>query len=233
MNFRDKLTDTFRISAVQEKALKKLGVITVRDLLYHFPSRYDSAANVSTISSLHKGESAVIFGNISGLKTRKAFRKSIPIAEAVVKDDTGSVKVVWFHQAYLAKMLTPGTYVRLEGKFSEKGFSNPKIEPASNLFSPNASHALYPIYPESRGVTSNWIYHALKKAMSKTVFDTLIDPIPESVLQTYKLPNLKTALIWIHTPKEPQHAEAARKRFAFEEIFFIQLERQKARREFK
>src|SRR3989344_8146316 len=116
MNFRDKLKDTSRISAVQEKALKKLGVITVRDLLYHFPARYDSAANISTISNLKKGESAVIFGNISGLKTLKAFRKKIPMAEGWVEDESGNIKIIWFHQAYLAKMISEGSFMRVEGK---------------------------------------------------------------------------------------------------------------------
>src|SRR3989344_2203359 len=235
MNFRDKLKDTSRISAVQEKALKKLGVITVRDLLYHFPARYDSAANVSTISNLRKGESAVIFGNISGLKTSKAFHKKIPMGEGWLKDNTGKIKIIWFHQAYLAKMISANSFVRVEGKISERSgqlyFSNPKIEPASTLFVPSKDHTLYPIYPESRGVTSNWIYHALKKAMSKSLLDSLVDPIPEEILKNYNLPNLRTSLIYIHTPKQPEHAQAARKRFAFEEIFFIQLERQKVRQE--
>src|SRR3989344_1430670 len=238
MNLTDKITDTFRISVPQEKALKKIGVVTVRDLLYHFPARYDSAANVSTISNLRKGESAVILGNIFGLKTSKAFRKKIPMAEGWVEDSTGKIKIIWFHQAYLAKIISENSFVRVEGKVSERRdqlyFSNPKVEPASmketELPLGNSVSKLYPIYPESRGVTSNWIYHAIKKILSRAPLD-MADPIPESVLQTYKLPNLKTALIWIHAPKQPEHAQAARKRFAFEEIFFIQLERQKVRQE--
>ena len=131
MNLTDKITDTFRISVPQEKALKKIGVVTVRDLLYHFPARYDSAANVSTISNLRKGESAVILGNIFGLKTSKAFRKKIPMAEGWVEDSTGKIKIIWFHQAYLAKMISENSFVRVEGKVSERRdqlyFSNPKI----------------------------------------------------------------------------------------------------------
>jgi ATP-dependent DNA helicase RecG len=217
----------------RERALKKLGIETAEDLLYHFPRYYGDTAEVTSIADLVPGQKAVIFGEISGLKMKRAWKKKIPMAEAMVKDGTGSAKIVWFHQAYLAKMLTEGSYVRVEGKFSGKGFSNPKIEPAPDLFTQSKTHSLYPIYPETRGITSNWLYHAIKKLMSKAVFDTLEDPIPESILKTYKLPNLKTSLIWIHTPKKIEHAEAARKRFAFEEIFFIQLEKQKKRREAK
>ncbi|MBI1974687.1 MAG: ATP-dependent DNA helicase RecG [Candidatus Zambryskibacteria bacterium] len=235
MNLETRLTEAFRISPAQEKGLKKLGVVTIKDLLYHFPARYDSTADTSIISNLRKGESAVIFGTISGLKTKKAFRKKIPMAEGFVEDNSGKIKIIWFHQAYLAKMISENSFVRVEGKVSErKGqlyFSNPKVEPAATLFTSSKEHNLYPIYPESRGITSNWIYHSVKKVLSRVPLD--IDPIPQEILRIYNLPNLKTSLIWIHTPKKLEHAQAARKRFAFEEIFFIQLERQKARHEFK
>ena len=130
--------------------------------------------------------------------------------------------------------------------------SNPKIEKVEkipigvgeSLFgSAGAAHHLYPVYPESRGVTSNWFYHAIQKIFrSKTdqpwagkisILDQLEDPIPKEILQRYNLPGLKTALVWIHAPKTENDAIAARKRFAFEEVFFIQLERQKARRDYE
>lgn len=232
-----KLTDLFRILPAQEKALKRLGIITAEDLLYHFPTRYGDTAQISQIAELHRGDTSVIFGRISGLKTSKAFRKKIPMAEGVVEDDTGKIKIIWFHQAYLAKMIMDGSNVRVEGKVSErKGqlyFSNPKIESAPDLFTQTKTHSLYPVYPETRGITSNWIYHKIQNLFSLKILDELTDPIPEKILKTYNLPNLRTSLIYIHTPKKNDHAQAARKRFAFEEIFFIQLERQKAKHEFK
>ncbi len=234
MNLKDRLTECFRILPAQEKALKRIGLETVEDLLYHFPNYYGDSAQVTSIENLKKGDTAVVFGKLSGLKTKKAFRRKMAMAEGSVEDETGKIKIIWFHQAYLAKMLEEGSMVRVEGKVSERNgelyFSNPKIESAPTLFKQD-SHSLYPIYPETRGVTSNWLYHTLQKIMSRGILDTLVDPIPEKILKTYKLPNLKTSLIWIHTPKKVNDAQAARKRFAFEEIFFIQLERQKAKHE--
>src|SRR3990167_8435368 len=232
-----KVKDVVRVLPAQEKALGRLHIQTIKDLLYHFPTRYSDAGDVSTIGDLHGGNSSVIFGKISGLKTSKAFYKKIPMAEGWVEDSTGKIKIIWFHQAYLAKMITEGSYVRVEGKVSERNgslyFSNPKIEKAPDLFTDGREHALYPIYPESRGVSSNWIYHAIQRILTKEILENFTDPIPEDILRKYHLPDLKTAFIWIHTPKKLDHAEAARKRFAFEEIFFIQLERQKIREEFK
>jgi ATP-dependent DNA helicase RecG len=235
MKLGDPLAIHFRIPAPQLKALQKLGVETVEDLLYHFPRSYGDTAEVSSVDKLIPGETAVIFGEISGLKTKKGFRSKVPMAEASLKDGTGSIKIIWFHQAYLAKMLGEGSYVRVEGKVSDrKGvlyFSNPKIESAPNLFAQNVGHSLYPVYPESRGVTSNWIYHKIQAIFASGILDDIEDPVPEKILKTYKLPELRTALIYIHTPKQKDHAEIARKRFAFEEIFFIQLEKELSRHE--
>ena len=237
MRLDDYLSNIFRILPAQEKALKRMGIRTAFDLLYHFPTRYGDAAEVVSITNLHQGTTSVIFGRISKLKTSKAFRKKIPMAEGVVEDETGKIKIIWFHQAYLAKMITEDSLVRVEGKVAErKGelyFSNPKVENVPDLFSRDKTHSLYPIYPETKGLTSNWIYHKIQKLFYSKVLDEVVDSIPEHILNTYNLPDLRTALIYIHTPKKEEHARAARKRFAFEEIFFIQLGRQKARQEFK
>ena len=237
MHPSDKLADSFRVLPRQLSALKRLRLETLRDLLYHFPRYYGDSAEIANISNLKKGDSAVVFGIISKLKTSKAFRKKIPMAEGFIEDATGKIKIVWFYQAYLAKMLTEGTHVRVEGKVSERNnslyFSNPKIESAPDLFTKTAKHSLYPVYPETRGVTSNWIFHKIQSAFAGKVLETLSDPLPKEILEKYSLPDLRTSLIYIHAPKKLEHAEAARKRFAFEEIFFIQLERQKMKHEFK
>lgn len=237
MRLNDNLIEIFRILPSQEKALKRLQIESVKDLLYHFPNRYSDSGDVKTIAELEQGEKVVVFGKISKLKTSKAFRKKIPMAEALLQDKTGEIKIVWFHQAYLAKMLSENSNVRVEGKISKRGeklyFSNPKIESAPDLFTQAKKHSLYPVYPETRGLTSNWVYHKIQKIFISKVLDELVDPIPENVLERYNLPDLRTSLIYIHTPKKVEHAQMARKRFAFEEIFFIQLERQKAKHELK
>src|SRR3989338_11143995 len=103
MHLDDNLVDVFRILPAQAGALKRLGIVSVKDLLYHFPTRYGDTAQVTSVSNLKKGEVAVIFGRISGLKTSKAFRKKIPMSEGWVEDDSpagerNKIKIVWFHQ---------------------------------------------------------------------------------------------------------------------------------------
>jgi len=248
MNLNYNLTDTLRILGPQRVALEKLGILTVEDFLYHFPVRYGDTAQSKNISGLQRGDDAVIYGKISKLKMSKGFRTKIAMADGLIEDDTGSIKVVWFNQPYLAKMIPDGALVRAEGKVSERKnggelyLSNPKIEKVErlptavgdSLFGSNSeAHTLYPVYPESRGISSNWIYHGIQKIFKSGILDEMSDPIPEKILEKYNLPKLSTALVWIHAPQRENDALAARKRFAFEEIFLIQLERQREKKEWK
>lgn len=243
INLETPLENIFRLTLSQKRALNKLRLHTVDDLLHHFPARYTDAARAITIGSLKKGDQATLYGKIHNLKIKKAWKKKIPMAEAAISDETGNIKAVWFHQPYIAKMASEGGLVRVEGKVGEgKGglfLSNPRIERIAEiprdtgpLFGDGISETLYPVYPESHGVTSNWLYHAIMKMERSGVLDTVEDPIPDEILKKYNLPTLKTALIWIHTPQKQSHADSARKRFAFEEVFFIQLSRLRERNEY-
>jgi ATP-dependent DNA helicase RecG len=242
MQFTDLLEKNFRLQDGQKKALKKIGLKTIEDLLYHFPTRYGDTSEMKNIGSLVVAEAAVIYGKVSGLKTGKAWLKKTPISEGYVEDETGKIKMIWFHQPYIAKMIHEGAFVRVEGKVSDRkgvlGMMNPKIETVTkiptgvgdSLFGEEGeAHSLYPVYPESQGITSNWFYHAIQKILSSGILDTVSDSIPDYILKTYNLPSLNTALIWIHAPLKREHALSARKRFAFEEVFFIQLQKKKDR----
>ncbi|MDO8579412.1 MAG: ATP-dependent DNA helicase RecG [bacterium] len=254
MNLSHNLEDCLRILRPQKQALEKLGILTVEDLLYHFPVRYGDTAESRDISSLTKGDDAVIYGKISRLKISRGFRTKIPMADGLITDDTGYIKAVWFNQPYLAKMIPEGALVRAEGKVSERKknaelyLSNPKIEQIEHLPTAlgeslfgsigaggeqNRVHTLYPVYPESHGISSNWIYHGIQKIFKSGILETITDPLPDEILEKYNLPTLKTALVWIHAPKKETDATTARKRFAFEEIFLIQLERQREKREWQ
>jgi len=246
MKLNSLIEENFRLVEIQKTALRKLGIRTIEDLLYHFPVRYGDTSSMKNIGSLVGGDNVVIFGKISGLKTSKAYIKKIPMAEAFIEDESGKIKAIWFHQPYLAKMIGENALVKAEGKVSErKGelyMSNPKIETVSRLpigvgdslfGEKKEDYTLYPVYEESRGITSNWIFHKIQKAFSLGVLDEITDPIPEEILKKYSLPSLKTSLVWIHSPHRIKDAESARKRLAFEEIFFIQLEKQKERIEYR
>ncbi len=229
-----------RLTEAQEKALQRLGLKNIEDILYYFPTRYGNIAGSSYIKDIIPGETYTLFGHISKLNTKKSFTTKAPMSEAVLTDMTGSIHLIWFHQAYIAKMLHDGDAVKVTGVVNEyKGslsMSNPQIEKSSimpidlhtSLFSNNDVSQYqygYPIYPETRGLSSKWILHTISRIFKSNLLDKIEDPLPEYIRTKYNLPGIKTALIWMHTPAKREHAEAARKRFAFEEIFLIQLAR--------
>ncbi len=239
----DLLTSHFRLDEPHKRALKRLNILTIEDLLLHLPQRYEDISSIQSVGSLVKDQDAVVFGQLGGLNTRKSWKSRVPISEGWVEDGTARIKIMWFNQPYIAKMLTDGMYVKVAGKVTgSEGklyLANPEVEKLESLpidrhdsifkNTENLDETIYPVYRETKGVTSKWFFHTVQKCFSQGVLPKLTDPIPEAVLKRYNLPSLETALIWIHTPKKAEHAESARKRFAFEEVFYIQTTKAKER----
>ena len=236
----DPLASHFRIDAPHQKALNKLRIITVYDLLHHLPARYEDVSDIQSVGGLQKDQEAIVFGQLSGLKTRKAWTSKRPISEGYIEDGSAKIKIMWFNQPYMAKMYSDGMYVKLVGKVTgtegKLYIANPEVEKLDSLpidrhdsifkgTDADMDDTIYPVYRETKGVTSKWFYHTVLKCFEKGVLDSLHDPIPADILTRYKLPLLKTALVWIHSPKKAEHAQSARKRFAFEEVFYIQTQK--------
>jgi ATP-dependent DNA helicase RecG len=126
-----------RLQPVQKAALKRLKIETVRDLLYHFPTRYELLSEIRTVATLKKNDEAILYGRITGLETRRSWKTKKPVAEGWIEDGTGRMKIIWFHQPYIAKMLTEGAMVKLSGRVTgtqdKLYFANPEIEHTSDM----------------------------------------------------------------------------------------------------
>jgi len=237
MQLSSLIEENFRLTDRQKKGLKKMGLKIIRDLLFYFPARYESFSERKNIIDLKEGEKTTIYGKINEIKAEKSWRKRRYYTEATISDQTGFIAAIWFNQPFVSKILKPGDKIALIGKIAngKKGLyiANPVYEKISSYEALGRGGAILAIYPEKTGITSRWVRFAIKKIIKNLVKDgpSLDDPIPESILKTYHLPSLKSALIFIHAPKKLSDAEAARKRFSFEEIFFIQLARLKERKE--
>jgi ATP-dependent DNA helicase RecG len=207
--------------------------------LYHFPIRYDHISQIRSVSTLTKGEQVVIYGTISKIAARKTWKSRRAIAEAWLTDGTHKIRLRWFNQPYIAKMVADGATVKVSGIVTGNERSlyiaNPEIEHSpdlpidrhDSLFTPEADTegSVFAIYPETKGITSRWLRHALERALRNNIHEQMADPIPENIRTRLQLPTLATALVWIHGPKNDAHAKAARKRFAFEEMLAIQTAR--------
>ncbi len=246
MNATDTLESHFtRLRPEQRKALNKLGIRTIRDLLYHFPSRYESSGNVGTIAGVAAGADVTLYGTVRKPEVRKTWKSRRPLAEAYLEDASGKIKMMWFSQPYIAKSLHDGMVVKVSGRVGGTGtklyLANPEIDKSpiaaeaahDTLFAAGAElgeKALYPIYSESQGISSLWFLHALKRVFETKAHEHLEDPIPKEILARYNLPSLSAALVFVHAPQKLSDSAAARKRFAFEEIFALQIVMQRRRR---
>ncbi|MFA6278527.1 MAG: ATP-dependent DNA helicase RecG [Candidatus Paceibacterota bacterium] len=261
-----------RLKPEQKRALHKLKIRTVRDLLYHFPARYENAGATGTIAGIAAGAEVTLYGTIRKPDIRKTWKSRRPIAEAWLEDASGKIKMMWFSQPYIAKTLHDGMVVKVSGKVAGAGakiyLANPTIDKSpiapdavhNSLFNQNvrtsdvqvigghpmsqsrgdssrergvssaSAPGLFPVYPESQGVSSLWFLHAVKKIFEAGVHEQIEDPIPAEILARYNLPSLSSAIVFIHAPKKLSDATAARKRFAFEEVFALQIVMQQRRR---
>ncbi|MFN4181338.1 MAG: ATP-dependent DNA helicase RecG [Candidatus Paceibacteria bacterium] len=247
MKISDKLETHFRLDESTRRALARLHIFTVADLLFYFPTHYSDMSEVKKIVDLAPSEMVTVIGKVSSLKTKKAWKSKIPMAEGYLTDMTGTVKIIWYNQAYLAKMLHDGETVKMTGRVT-KGthgiyLANPEFERTlenpgdvhDSLFDKGTGESgiSYPIYRETKGITSKFIYHTIEKILREKTLTEIEDYIPKEILEKYNLPTLTTALIWIHRPRKEADALAARKRFAFEEVFMIQLGRQQDKYHYK
>ncbi len=204
--------------------LKKLGIKTVRDLLWHFPARYDDLSAISSIAQVEAGTVVNIKGKVVNISTASLWRRRKTVTNATVEDESGIIHTVWFNQPYIEKSLPEGTMVSLAGKVAmdRKGLylSNPAYE---KIYGRELTHTgrLVPVYPETEGVTSKYLRFLIKPLL--TSVGNLPDPLPEELIKKYNLPKLGNALRSVHFPKINKEAELARQRFALEELILFQL----------
>lgn len=208
--------------------LQKLEIETVKDLLWHFPFRYEDFSQISKISDLKIGETATISGVISDIKLHRTWKRRMFIIEVLVSDDTGSIKAIWFNQRFLLSIFKKGIIVNLAGKVVEspKGgltLSHPVYELGASDGERETRHTgrLVPIYPETKRLTSKALRFLIKPLLDD--LEKLDDPIPLEIIKQQNFPEINQAVNQIHFPEKLVQARVAKKRFAFEDLFLLQL----------
>ncbi len=213
--------------------LKKLSIETVRDLLWHFPTRYEDYSKVTKIADLKVGEMVTVRGEVRHVAVKRAWKSFMPIVEATVTDETGGITLVWFNQPFMSKALFVGAHANFAGKvFANKTglhLSNPSYEILRGTTVTTHTAGLIPVYPETRGLTSKGLRYLVKQFLD--IIPKIDDFLPEEILKANNLPSLDYALRHIHFPHSSEQAALARTRFAFEYVFLLQLHTAQLRQE--
>jgi ATP-dependent DNA helicase RecG len=212
-----------RISDGYAKRLTRLGITTIRDLLYLFPRRYDDYRSMKTINQLQYGEEVTIIGAIWDTQARQT-RGGGSIITSIIADGTGTIQATWFNQPYLEKQMRQGRQIVLSGKVDEYlgrlTFQSPEWEPLDRELIHTGR--LVPVYPLTKGVTSRWLRRLTKRTVDYWT-KRLPDHLPASLRQRADLMDLETAICQIHFPNTQQSLEQARRRLSFDEFFLIQM----------
>ncbi|KKU94584.1 MAG: ATP-dependent DNA helicase [Parcubacteria group bacterium GW2011_GWA1_48_11b] len=221
-------TELAKISGLSFPFLAKLGKLqikTVKDLLWHFPTRYEDFSRMVKIADLKLNQSATIRGVVKKVSMRHSWRRKIIIVEVVIADETGAIKAIWFNQPYIGRVLQAGRRVNFAGRVAISGdevyLQNPTYEIVGATSETKHTAGLISVYPETRGLTSKGLRYLINAVLKN--LPELDDFVPENILQRNELPNLVTALKNIHFPKDLPQAEKARQRFAFQDLFLLQL----------
>ena len=223
MDLQTKVADLFMVGPIYAKRLLKLNIKTAEDLLYHFPFRYDDYSLISPINQVQPGEITTIKGAMLEIKNQYT-RHGRKIQKAQVSDKTGQIEIIWFNQPFLVKTLKVGEDYRFSGKIDWFGRKKVMVSPDyESTASEIHTGRLVPVYHETYGITSKWLRSKIAwliKQMSLPMADFL----PETIRKKHQLEAFNQALRSIHFPKDIAAAEKAKTRFAFEELFLLQLE---------
>ncbi|MDZ4246306.1 MAG: ATP-dependent DNA helicase RecG, partial [Dehalococcoidia bacterium] len=201
----------------------RLGVNTVRDLFYYFPRRHLDYSQIIPISSLSPGDGQTIIANI--WETRVVRLGTMKCTEAVVGDESGNIRVIWFNQPYLVKTFHTNEKIVLSGRVNRfKGWNQMESPEWEFLKEGDLIHTgrLVPIYPLTSGLYQRQVRRFVKGALDKWLFLTE-DFIPPGILRTCKLPALPEAILQFHYPENLKVKNTSRERLAFDELFLLQL----------
>jgi ATP-dependent DNA helicase RecG len=207
----------------QAKRLARLGIDTIRDMLYVFPRRHDDYSQLKPINRIEYGEEITIIARVRHASVRET-RGGGALFKATLSDGTGSIEVTWFNQPYLADKIRRGQQIVISGRVDEYMgrlcFNSPEWEPLEEELLHTAR--LVPVYPLTAGVGARW----LRRLMKRTVdywSKRLPDHLPVSVRREVDLLNLETAIVQAHLPDSKELLERARYRLAFDELFVLQI----------
>ncbi|PZC42536.1 MAG: ATP-dependent DNA helicase RecG [Chloroflexi bacterium] len=213
-----------RIRGTTQAKLANIGIETVHDILWHFPSRHVDFSNVKPIAELMVGETATVVGQIT--KSRVAFiGRRMRSTEATIADDSGHIRCLWFNQPYLAKSLPEGARVGIAGKVGayrkRPQFDSPEWERLDDSESTHVGRFV-PIYPLTQGLPGRTVRKLAREAIDRYL-PLLPESLPPAVMHETGYPAEADAIRDLHFPESMGTREVARERLAFQELLAIQL----------
>ncbi|MEI7498736.1 MAG: ATP-dependent DNA helicase RecG, partial [Candidatus Falkowbacteria bacterium] len=231
ITLRTAISELSRVGQTTAKRLFKLDIFTVEDLLWHLPFRYDEFGAVVPIGQVQAGQNACVVGRVELIQNKRSPRRRLNITEALISDDSGQIRVVWFNQPFVIKNLPVGSRVSLAGKVESDWGGELLHSPAYELLSatgtPIHTQGIIPHYHTTLDITQRQLRYLIKQVLPLAA--KLEDWLPMELVNAYGLLPLAESLTEIHFPKNQARLARARHRLAFNELLFLQLQAQQSR----
>jgi len=212
------------VGPARAETFAQLGVETVGDLLEYFPRDWNFVPEPCKIGRMRPNQTVTVFGMVESTDYQ-SFRRQ-PLFEAMISDDTGVCRIVWFHGGYLRGQLEPGQIIMASGKVTlykhQLQMTNPKFFVLDEEHPQSADSFSGGIYPACKGLTSRQI-----KRVIAPVLDHLNELVSEfydkGFLKEASLISRKDAFSWIHLPPDEEKLSQAKRRLKYDELFLMQL----------
>ncbi len=202
----------------------RIGVRTVRDLLYLVPRKYIDRSQVLSISQLRVGDEATVVGRILSVSARKT-KTQKDLVSCLVKDGSDVIEVLWFNRPDLKTRFKPGQAILISGRvtrFRYKQFVNPSFELGERQEEFTFTNTIIPVYPLTAGL-SHWVIRRAVRTALDNFGNRLVETLSREIIEHYHFSDIRSAIEAVHFPKSLVQAERARERLIYEELFFFQL----------
>ncbi|MGI5837252.1 MAG: ATP-dependent DNA helicase RecG, partial [Chloroflexota bacterium] len=233
LNLDDPIIALKGVGKQRASRLTKLGIAKIRDLLYHFPRSYRDYRTIKRIVDLLYGETASIVGMVEDVQVvpgpKKLFRTTVK-----VRDETGRMSATWFRHGYGGVRVAPNSRIAVAGTVTGYGAHLNLESPDWELADRHPLHTrrMVPVYPLTEGISDYWL-REIMAGVVPAVACRLEEHLPEWLVKRYSLYPLAEAVEKTHFPASPEESERARRRLAFDELFFVQLAALKVKTEWQ
>lgn len=229
INLQTAIAELPRVGKILTKRLNKLGLYSVSDLLFYYPFRYDDFSNIVPIVKIQPNVHNTIKGKINLIANKRAFRRRMYVTECLISDQSGSIKVIWFNQPFITKLLKQGDEVYFSGKAEYTQYGLQLIGPSYEKVKKEQTHTarIVPVYSLTENLTEKQIRYLIKLILP--LAKSIPEWIPKEILEKYELINLSQAIKEIHFPTNNNTLSQARYRLKFNELFLVQLKVQTIR----
>ncbi len=226
MNLRTPISELTGVGDHYARKLEKLGIKNYEDLLWYLPRRWDDYSHLVPINEIRPDEMVSVKGKIWEISNKRA-KSGMNITEAIIADDTGTIKATWFNQPFLTTTLKADDEICLAGKLewnrNSVGMISPAFEKINSENEAELTHVgrIVPVYAETEGISSKWLRSKIKPLM-KLIY-SIRDYLPEEIKKEHNLIDLPAAIRQMHFPENSSQLKKAKDRLDFDEMFLLQL----------